>query len=422
MIDAEESTVQPNTSERRLVLGVDGGGTASQVCLRSLASASSGSPDAQNMLEAEVGPLSVKSSGRDVVYANLKKLQGLLEPFENQMAAAVLGLSGLDTKEDILSMGRMLADAGIIPSSSIAPKSVAYGYAVEANAGYPVLLCSDAILPLFACGHDRGTVLIAGTGSVALRIKANGSVARFGGWGYRISDEGSGYWVGCRFARAALHAAENILAKGCAAKDSRQPNDNTNILPPILSDALQAIASEDAHAPKSTAAQTISGPAPFISEAQASLDMRDGHACARALCSWAMRHDSPRDYARLARYALKSSAPEAIEIRAEAARVLTRLALLAHDSHNAGSATGAGETPKAEGGASGPMVIAGSLFKNPDLEKAFRASVKNHSDAMIPIEKPTKPISWGALALAAQLARGEFPMLSPQAGKISAEQ
>ena len=41
-----------------------------------------------------------------------------------------------------------------------------------------------------------GVVVIAGTGSIALGINERGEMARAGGWGPSISDEGSGTWIG----------------------------------------------------------------------------------------------------------------------------------------------------------------------------------------------------------------------------------
>ena len=48
-----------------------------------------------------------------------------------------------------------------------------------------------------------GVVVIAGTGSLAFGKNAGGDMARAGGWGFAISDEGSGHWIG----RAALSAS-----------------------------------------------------------------------------------------------------------------------------------------------------------------------------------------------------------------------
>jgi glucosamine kinase len=53
-----------------------------------------------------------------------------------------------------------------------------------------------------------GIIVIAGTGSIAYGRNSKGATARAGGWGYAVSDEGSGHWVGVEAVRAALHARD----------------------------------------------------------------------------------------------------------------------------------------------------------------------------------------------------------------------
>jgi len=59
-----------------------------------------------------------------------------------------------------------------------------------------------------AHGARRGVLVLAGTGSVALGIDAAGRVARAGGWGYLLGDEGGGYWIGMEGLRAVMRAAD----------------------------------------------------------------------------------------------------------------------------------------------------------------------------------------------------------------------
>jgi N-acetylglucosamine kinase-like BadF-type ATPase len=51
-------------------------------------------------------------------------------------------------------------------------------------------------------------MLIAGTGSIAFGRNERGETARAAGWGYPISDEGSGQWIGAEAVLAALHARD----------------------------------------------------------------------------------------------------------------------------------------------------------------------------------------------------------------------
>ncbi len=59
-----------------------------------------------------------------------------------------------------------------------------------------------------ALGGTAGIITIAGTGSVAFGRNAEGCVARAGGWGHAISDEGSGHWIGRRAVAAVMRAAD----------------------------------------------------------------------------------------------------------------------------------------------------------------------------------------------------------------------
>ena len=64
-------------------------------------------------------------------------------------------------------------------------------------------------------------VVIAGTGSIAIRYDYNNNditpirVARAGGWGHLLGDEGAGYAIGRQAIRKALFSLDNIkLAQG----------------------------------------------------------------------------------------------------------------------------------------------------------------------------------------------------------------
>jgi N-acetylglucosamine kinase-like BadF-type ATPase len=59
-----------------------------------------------------------------------------------------------------------------------------------------------------AFNGGAGAVVIAGTGSIAFARNARGETARAGGWGFAISDEGSGDWIGRKAISAALRARD----------------------------------------------------------------------------------------------------------------------------------------------------------------------------------------------------------------------
>lgn len=68
-------------------------------------------------------------------------------------------------------------------------------------------MVSDAASALAgATGCRPGVVVVAGTGSIAYGVDENGEIARAGGWGWMLGDEGSGYNIGMRALTAALRA------------------------------------------------------------------------------------------------------------------------------------------------------------------------------------------------------------------------
>jgi glucosamine kinase len=67
----------------------------------------------------------------------------------------------------------------------------------------------DSVTTLHACfGEGPGIVVIAGTGSLAYGRNSAGKTARAGGWGFAISDEGSGQWIGRTAVSASLRARD----------------------------------------------------------------------------------------------------------------------------------------------------------------------------------------------------------------------
>jgi N-acetylglucosamine kinase-like BadF-type ATPase len=70
--------------------------------------------------------------------------------------------------------------------------------------GGEIEVAGDMVIALEAAFRGApGLIVIAGTGSIAYGRNERGETARAGGWGFAISDEGSGHWIG----RAAVSAA-----------------------------------------------------------------------------------------------------------------------------------------------------------------------------------------------------------------------
>ncbi|GHF69651.1 N-acetylglucosamine kinase [Kitasatospora xanthocidica] len=62
----------------------------------------------------------------------------------------------------------------------------------------PVRLVPDTVPALASGGvtDGRGTVLIAGTGTICVRLDGDRTLARSGGLGWLLGDEGGGFWLG----------------------------------------------------------------------------------------------------------------------------------------------------------------------------------------------------------------------------------
>lgn len=104
------------------------------------------------------------------------------------IAAACLGMAGVDAPADEAQMSQWVREQGIAPR---------------------FVVVNDAELVL-AGGTPEGwgVALISGTGSVCLGRGPNGRTARVGGWGPLLGDEGSGYDIAMRALRLATQSAD----------------------------------------------------------------------------------------------------------------------------------------------------------------------------------------------------------------------
>ncbi|MFJ9690718.1 N-acetylglucosamine kinase [Kitasatospora sp. NPDC101183] len=94
------------------------------------------------------------------------------------------------------------------------PDAFAAGFRRTLRLDGPVLLVPDAV-PALACGTDgrEGTVLIAGTGAICVRIAGLRAVTTSGGLGWLLGDEGSGLWIGREAVRHAHAAPGDALGR-----------------------------------------------------------------------------------------------------------------------------------------------------------------------------------------------------------------
>jgi N-acetylglucosamine kinase-like BadF-type ATPase len=155
-----------------LYLGFDGGGTKT-VCVLG--------DGKGRILAAAAGPsTNLKSRPAEQVEQTIKDLLAQVLPEDVPIKSVHVSTAGGDRPEDQSRWKNWLLDYGLNPAH----------IAVE----------NDAVGALAAgTGSKTGTVLIAGTGSIAYSIRGDLAMPiRVGGWGYLFGDEGSGYEIGSK--------------------------------------------------------------------------------------------------------------------------------------------------------------------------------------------------------------------------------
>ena len=162
-----------------LIIGIDGGGTKTHAVFVSL--------NGNVLKQATVGASNFQQAGKEGIKRVCRQI--LKE-------AAKAGISGESIQRWVLG----LAGAGR-PSDRLAVKA-----AVE-ELGFKnkVTVESDGRIALTgAFVGAAGIILISGTGSICYGLNTAGQMARSGGWGYLLGDEGSGYFIGNQALIAAL--------------------------------------------------------------------------------------------------------------------------------------------------------------------------------------------------------------------------
>ena len=107
----------------------------------------------------------------------------------SQITAACIGLAGVSHPDNHRKMSEAIAAA--LPTLD---------FKLEIDA---------RIALAGATGGKPGIVIIAGTGSIAYGVNHDGEVARAGGWGPTLGDEGSGTYIGRRALEAVMTAYDH---------------------------------------------------------------------------------------------------------------------------------------------------------------------------------------------------------------------
>ncbi|MEP6769450.1 MAG: BadF/BadG/BcrA/BcrD ATPase family protein [Acidobacteriota bacterium] len=163
------------------VLGIDAGGTKT----RALLADASG-----NVLASATGSgANLRTHGELEVE---KVLHALVEEAEAggsvRADALAVGIAGADRPDDHAILRTILRRIGFKER---------------------VVVTNDARIAFVAGSPLRiGVAVVCGTGSIAWGQNARGEIARAGGWGWHLGDEGSGFWIGERALRAVMRAGD----------------------------------------------------------------------------------------------------------------------------------------------------------------------------------------------------------------------
>jgi glucosamine kinase len=169
------------TTKSALYLGIDGGGTRCRARIEDEQGARIG--------EGTSGPATTRL-GTDVAWRSIMRAC--------EAAAEVAGLA----REDLARMHAGIGLAGLARRGAVAAlKEFAHPFA-------SVRFVSDGLAAcLGAHSGADGAIVVAGTGSIGVGL-IDGRELRFGGYGFPISDEGSGADIGLQAIRLALRAAD----------------------------------------------------------------------------------------------------------------------------------------------------------------------------------------------------------------------
>jgi len=161
-----------------LLLGVDGGGTGCRARLTDV--------NGNVLGEGSGGPANIRFGIKESFAAVLQATQACLD-----------------------EAGLALDDADIVACLALAGASEPAHLAAARAYNLPfshTLLTTDAHAACVgAHGGKNGGIIVIGTGSIGWGI-VGGREHRVGGWGFPVSDEGSGAWLGCEAVRRVLWA------------------------------------------------------------------------------------------------------------------------------------------------------------------------------------------------------------------------
>jgi N-acetylglucosamine kinase-like BadF-type ATPase len=201
---------------RRLVVGVDGGGTRTRAAVLN---------GAQILGEGAAGPSNPLRVGID------KGATAIREAVDKACAAALI------QRDDLIAAGVGLAG---IRRKDVRTRM--HDTLVQTLGIKNIELVSDGDIALYGATDGRpGVVVISGTGSIAVGMNRQGKRAYAGGWGPVAGDEGSGSWIARRALQSVARATDGrgpktaLTAAACEFFQVTTPDDlSTAIYAPTI--------------------------------------------------------------------------------------------------------------------------------------------------------------------------------------------
>ena len=176
-------------------LAIDGGGTKTRCVL---------ADDTTVLGKAMTGGCSVirlgEQKAREALHTAIRQACAAAKVSPHRVSAVCIGVTGAARPEIAAKIRGILAEL------------------ISENARAKIEVVGDTVIALEAAfGAGPGVVAIAGTGSIVYGRDAAGHTARAGGWGFAVSDEGSGYWIGRRAVSAILNSLDQGIETALTA-------------------------------------------------------------------------------------------------------------------------------------------------------------------------------------------------------------
>ena len=164
-----------------IYVGIDGGGSKTTCVV---------GDEALVLATATAGGSNIARLGEDTARINLHAAI--------QEACAIAGIRPPDVDAAVIGV----AGAGSVTANAAAVRGIVRELGIQ-----DLEVVGDNVIAIEAAFAGLpGVIVISGTGSIAFGRNGRGETSRAGGYGFAISDEGSGHWIGRNLVAAAMRA------------------------------------------------------------------------------------------------------------------------------------------------------------------------------------------------------------------------